>query len=587
MAENAERSIQEMIPQLQAMERIGLCTAIEARKILKKRREFEYKLRRKTKEKKDFLQYIKYEQLVLDLVKQRRKKGKCTGMRKEIDVCIVRRVHRLFEIACSRFPGSLDLWKEHLKFCQKRKEKSTMEKIFVNMMKFHPHNEDLWIMFAKHQLEYSVSVSRTLFQRAIRANEKSRQLYEEYFEMELNYADKLRKRQEVLEIKDLESKSSLMRGEIAFVIYDNAIKILEDGPAFCLSLFKIIRQFPFAAWIEDKIYDDMKDHFANNEHAMACLAKRPLVSFEHKSENDSETFTAAVKATCEQFEVALTQVSSGLMWELYLKTCLEMAKLSPTSTLCNWAVDQSMKIFLRAIEKEKMTEQMALCWTEMIVKTGQVSLGLDVIPLLTAKFQDSVPLWYQQIKFHILTDVSSDNIVSCLHNSLKHTRKKNESALLWKIVIEWAIISCPHRITNLFEEGISSESREVCLLMKELFMDWAATHLNIKSVRKLYKRLSAPPMSLELHYKYIGLELSQVAPKMKKIRLAFDFVLLEFGASDIDVWIKYIEMEMKHRLGDPGAVAILSDRAKRTLNKPLSKIFEERSVLFHLDSNCA
>ena len=72
MAEYAQKAIEEMLPEVDTMRKIGLFSTEETRSIMKKRKRLEYKTQRRTKEKEVYLQYIQYEISVQQLVKIRR-----------------------------------------------------------------------------------------------------------------------------------------------------------------------------------------------------------------------------------------------------------------------------------------------------------------------------------------------------------------------------------------------------------------------------------------------------------------------------------------------------------------------------------
>ncbi|XP_071151041.1 U3 small nucleolar RNA-associated protein 6 homolog, partial [Mytilus edulis] len=137
MAEYVQQSIEEMLPELEQMERVGICTGIETRKILKKRTNYEYKLRRRTKCKEDFMQYIKYEVDVLKLIHTRRQKVRYHHKRTEIEYAITCRIHNLFRLVTNRFPDDVKLWLSHIEFSQSRKEKANVSKFFTKMLQVH------------------------------------------------------------------------------------------------------------------------------------------------------------------------------------------------------------------------------------------------------------------------------------------------------------------------------------------------------------------------------------------------------------------------------------------------------------------
>lgn len=120
MAEFVLKRAEEMLPEFEQMERVGLFSDHEVRgcgvihmifhedfmlrfesllffqikSIIKKTRNHEYKLVRRTKDKKDFLSYIQYKIHLLSLIGKRRKKSNYFFKKDEIEFAIVARIHR-------------------------------------------------------------------------------------------------------------------------------------------------------------------------------------------------------------------------------------------------------------------------------------------------------------------------------------------------------------------------------------------------------------------------------------------------------------------------------------------------------------
>lgn len=66
-----------------------------------------------------------------------------------------------------------------------------------------------------------------------------------------------------------------------------------------------------------------------------------------------------------------------------------------------------------------------------------------------------------------------------------------------------------------------------------------------------------------------------------------DLQLVHFGCLNFftltvvafsDIWLTYLDLERKHPLGNPAAVGVLYERAKRTLKEPLAQTFIEQSI---------
>lgn len=72
MAEIVQQVIESSIQDLSILEKYNLFDSNQIKAILKKRREFEYRLRKVKKSKDDFLRYISYEESLLKLIRIKR-----------------------------------------------------------------------------------------------------------------------------------------------------------------------------------------------------------------------------------------------------------------------------------------------------------------------------------------------------------------------------------------------------------------------------------------------------------------------------------------------------------------------------------
>ena len=73
MVEYVEERMEEMINEVEQIERVNLLlTGDEVKELLRKRKQFEYKLQKRSKSKDDFLEYIHSESKLLRLLTMRR-----------------------------------------------------------------------------------------------------------------------------------------------------------------------------------------------------------------------------------------------------------------------------------------------------------------------------------------------------------------------------------------------------------------------------------------------------------------------------------------------------------------------------------
>ena len=68
MAEYVEQRMEEMMNEVEQMERVMLLTSDEVKELVRKRKQYEYKLQKRMKMKEDFVEYIQYEINLLKLL---------------------------------------------------------------------------------------------------------------------------------------------------------------------------------------------------------------------------------------------------------------------------------------------------------------------------------------------------------------------------------------------------------------------------------------------------------------------------------------------------------------------------------------
>ena len=100
MADRVNEILENMVPELEDLQRRGLCTKEEVKKLVRNREFHEYKINRRKPEKVDFLAALQLEMNFEALLKLRRKDR---GMPKRggADYAVRKRVHFIFDRALS------------------------------------------------------------------------------------------------------------------------------------------------------------------------------------------------------------------------------------------------------------------------------------------------------------------------------------------------------------------------------------------------------------------------------------------------------------------------------------------------------
>ncbi|VAH46646.1 unnamed protein product [Triticum turgidum subsp. durum] len=162
MADTVQYRLERMSDELDDLERRGLFTRAELAEVVRRRRDFEFRLRRHSPRKADFLDYIAY-LLRVDALRDLRKRaiiratpnpthsdedndtnedGKKRKKRKKkwaksiSDFAGVLRVLDVYRMATVRFKGDLDLWFRYLEFCR-QKGHGRMKQVGIKYLPVH------------------------------------------------------------------------------------------------------------------------------------------------------------------------------------------------------------------------------------------------------------------------------------------------------------------------------------------------------------------------------------------------------------------------------------------------------------------
>lgn len=130
-----------MVDELDDLERRGLFTRREIAEIVKQRRKFEYRLKRPSPLKQDYLAYIEYE-TQLDALRRLRKRSVARELKKKenkkikkkmsvSDYAGVSRIVDIYRLAVMRYKGDIELWFRYLEFCRERRN-GRMKKVKMN-----------------------------------------------------------------------------------------------------------------------------------------------------------------------------------------------------------------------------------------------------------------------------------------------------------------------------------------------------------------------------------------------------------------------------------------------------------------------
>uniref|UniRef100_A0AAQ5YW49 UTP6 small subunit processome component n=1 Tax=Amphiprion ocellaris TaxID=80972 RepID=A0AAQ5YW49_AMPOC len=529
MAEIVQQRIEDRIPELEQLERVGLFTKKEVKSIIKRVTALEYKLTRLIVNKEDFIAYIQYEINVLELIKKRRAHIHYQFKREEIEYPIIHRINSTFRRATNKW--KVLLYSQHSYsyiYAQCCATKGQISKVFSSMLAIHPDKPALWIMAAKSELEdrNSSESARHLFLRSLRFHPNNQKVYQEYFRMELLHSEKLRKQQ-----KDLE------KAEMDLV----SVKQSECKQK-CKSNTYIHRGFVFRVSVP-AFFIPSRDSFTWDFMAKRELEAPGAGEELQTAKGRASDINRREERCCQVYEEGVKSLNSESMWTCYVAFCLERLK--------------------RKTNVQELKE-----------KVSDSPLTASVAMTATRRYSQSVSMW--SLSLQTLIQLGSGDIGKHFQDALTNVNPK-ESLPLWQLQFQWSTDNQSPEETEA--RGLLSAVAAVAMETKESYLDWSYSTGGYKKARKTFTSLQENrPLSKAFFTRMIQIEKEQETPKMHNLRDCYERVLQEFGTTDDDLWLQYIQEELGP-LGQPENCGKIHWRAMKFLEGESVERFTSKYTL--------
>ncbi|XP_052790415.1 U3 small nucleolar RNA-associated protein 6 homolog [Mya arenaria] len=577
MAEVVEHRVEEMLPELEQMSRVGLFTKEETGQILTKRKVYEYKLRRKQKKKEDFLHYIQYETNLLALVRKRRERTGYSFKKVEIDNNIVVRIHRLYKLVLYRFPEDVKLWLSYIAFAKQLKAKDLVSRQYTKMLQVHDKKPELWLSAAKWEFEENNNPdnARGLLQRALRFNQTSQTLWQEYYRMELMYAEKMRKRRSVLDLETEGESDPVLSGGVAFIVFQQALEAIPDNAGFVIQFLPICLLFDFTSKQEQDICALLAEKFSDNPLAWDALARRHLAR-KSTSKNDAREDERKFH---EVYGEAIGVVTSGEVWKLYINACLDLIQKAGKQSLQEKRLERALLVFEEARDVGHLTPDLYAKWTDLLQKTGSLTEALEVCCAALEVHPGDITLWEKKLSLMITVGKDLNMIQDTLDGARKNIPKKDSWPLV-RMVLEHSIASNAAEDTVKLLEKSMIDPSPVSQPAKELYLEFEYLQHGMQHARKVFSRICEyKPVSEDVYRSYVSMEMAQPKPKMKLVRAAYEEAVREHGALSPNLWLDYIKFESCGLEGRLEAVGNIHFRAVKALDGEHNQDFIRRYTL--------
>uniref|UniRef100_A0A6M2ERM1 U3 small nucleolar RNA-associated protein 6 homolog n=1 Tax=Populus davidiana TaxID=266767 RepID=A0A6M2ERM1_9ROSI len=453
MADTVQYKLERMVDELDDLERKGIFTRQEIAEIVKQRRKFEYRLKRPSPLKQDFLAYIDYE-TQLDSLRRLRKNSVARELEKQgdkrrrrnkksvSDFAGISRIVEIYRISVMRFKGDLELWFRYLEFC-KDKKNGRMKKVLAQLIRFHPKVPGVWIYAAAWEFDHNLNVSaaRALMQNGLRVCPHSEDLWVEYLRMELTYLNKLRERKvalgeekenvvhdydmlldeerrnddgsnagtEVSEMKvDLFQEKGL---SILQTIYTGAVEALPSSFGLRKRLLEILEatDLTHSEEMHKEMLSDMKRDFSREPEYWDWLARLEMIDSKSISDMSVTLALPQLQKAIQVYEEALQFVPSPMMFNLYIKFLMDAIAPrggendpSKVSSPTEDYISHLLVVYEKADLLGCMTEDLACQYVSFYLQLGRFDEARKLADrLCSGKLSDSEKLWILRASMEI------------------------------------------------------------------------------------------------------------------------------------------------------------------------------------------
>ncbi|XP_054501102.2 U3 small nucleolar RNA-associated protein 6 homolog [Agelaius phoeniceus] len=591
MAERIEQRLEDRIPELEQLERVGLFTHKEIRAVLRKASALEYKIQRRALRKEDFINYIQYEVNLLELIKKRRARIGYSFKKDEIEHSILHRVHSLFNRATGKWKDDVQLWLSHVAFCKQWNAKHQLSKVFSTMLAIHSNKPALWIMAAKWEMETRLSSesARHLFLRALRFHPECPKLYQEYFRMELMHAEKQRKEkkefeQAKMDLGEFNYSEEILNGEMARIVYRDASQKIK-GVEFQLAVLSIAKLFDFTQDLQKEILESLQARYAGDPLTWDYMARRELeLGSLQPTDNSTKQKKVSEMAQreercCAVFDEAVGAVPTEDMWKCYITFCLERYNRKTNSKeLKQKRLERTLSVFSKAHESNLLSEALYKQWLQLLLDSSLSEKAVEVAEAATRHFSQSVETW--QMRLRVLIQLKRDDVTQCFEEAIKHVKSKG-TLPLWTLWVEWSEGTNSKEDTQaLYQRSLHATTPAESVTMKEMYLDWTYRSSGYKKAKRLFTSLCENrPFSLDFFRKMIQIEKEQESCKMLYLREYYERALREFGSTNTDLWLDYIKEELSHPQGKPENCGSIHWRAMKMLQGDLVEDFVSKYTL--------
>jgi hypothetical protein len=311
--------------------------------------------------------------------------------------------------------------------------------------------------------------------------------------------------------------------------------------------------------------------FAGKVESYAALANRHVL--EAGSSADEETLEKCVSVF---EETALSTLEhTPAMWNAYCDMLL--AHLSSEQIDTTVVMGHLQKVFTRAQEEGSASASLYCKWIDILTKSIDLERASAVCEEALEHHPSCGPVWERYLQLTILMkqegntnkegEMDWEEVIDKASNAIASADAPDASAIL-QILLHAVMVAGDDvaQLSSVLERFISKLTGESAWL-KEAFLQWAMTCMDVPSARAIYNKvLLSSKCSVGVYSLCVAFEKSCDPTSATTPCKLYEQALSLHGKSAPELWLEYISD--RQTAGDAQEVGRLYFRATKTLANP-------------------
>ncbi|CAO3619014.1 unnamed protein product [Cunninghamella echinulata] len=315
----------------------------------------------------------------------------------------------------------------------------------------------------------------------------------------------------------------ILQGLLATIVYKNAIKDIPNDLDFRTKFVDIYRQFTDIEEGCNMVYDSIRQDMNDNPYARAYLATRhlfakienPLIDNNDDQENENKSidfisisdpaFVDAIKKSVDEFNEAIKDINTSLMWQLYVSFLEEWRSLIVEENLKLYLTKLLQRAFSSCKKKGLLSDVLYLSWAEFLSSEDQLNDAQLKAIEGTKKYPKCDRLWISRIKLATFEEGKDKSQLELYKIAIASVP---ESFEIWRSYNDWLQLQWQGSVikTEELEELYFDACRKVTTLLpsvtvesndrnmiKDLiltnYIEWMVEAVSIEAARKAYKKI--------------------------------------------------------------------------------------------------